>query len=62
MERAQGQGVLRNTTGTAESYDMGVEEQNNEVVIYVQFQWYEKMDLNSDERKCRVNNRQSSPT
>ena len=50
-----GQGVLRNTTGSALSYDMGVEVQNNEVAIYVQCQWYEKMDLNSDERKYRVN-------
>jgi len=38
-----GQGVLRNTTGSTLSYDMGVEVQNNEVAIYVQ--WYEKMDF-----------------
>ena len=38
-----GQGVLRNVTGSALSYDMGVEMQNNEVAIYVQ--WYEKMDF-----------------
>ena len=48
-----GQGVLRNMTGTAERYDMGIEVQNNEVAIYVQ--WYEKMDVNSDECKYRVN-------
>ena len=47
------QGVRRNTTGSAVSYDMGVEVQTSEVAIYVQ--WYEKMDLNSDERKYRVN-------
>ena len=48
-----GQGVLRNMTGTAERYDMGIEVQNNEVAIYVQ--WYEEMDVNSDECKYRVN-------
>ncbi len=50
-----GQGVLRNTTGSAVtvSYEMGVKVQNSEVAIYVQ--WYEKTDLNSDERKYRVN-------
>ena len=48
-----GQGVLRNVTGSAVSYEMGIEVQNSEVAIYVQ--WYEKMDLNSDERKYRVN-------
>jgi len=50
-----GQGVLRNTPGAAVSYEMGVKVQNknSEVAIYVQ--WYEKTDLNSDERKYRVN-------
>ncbi len=48
-----GQGVLRNITGSAVSYEMGIEVQNSEVAIYVQ--WYEKMDLDSDERKYRVN-------
>ncbi|KAL7490747.1 hypothetical protein ACHAWT_000278 [Skeletonema menzelii] len=48
-----GQGVLKNTTGRATKYDMGIEVQNNEVATYVQ--WYEKIDLNSDERKYRVN-------
>ena len=50
-----GQGVLRNTPGSAVSYEMGVKVQNKncEVAIYVQ--WYEKTDLNSDERKYRAN-------
>ncbi len=48
-------GVLRNMTGTAKryDYDMGIEVQNNEVAIFVQ--WYEKMDVNSDECKYRAN-------
>jgi hypothetical protein len=41
-----GQGVLKNTTGSTTSYPMGIEVKRNEVAIYVQ--WYEKIDLNSD--------------
>lgn len=47
-----GQGVLKNTTGRTTSYPMGIEVKQNKVAIYVQ--WYEKIDLNSDELKYHV--------
>ena len=47
-----GGGVLQNTTNRAEKYPMGVEVRKNEVAIYVQ--WYEKIDVNSDEPKYHV--------
>ena len=47
-----GQGVRQNETMRTEKYPMGVEVKTNEVAIYVQ--WYEKIDMNSDEPKYHV--------
>ncbi len=47
-----GQGVRQNETTRTEKYPMGVEVKTNEVAIYVQ--WYEKIDMNSDEPKYHV--------
>jgi hypothetical protein len=47
-----GRGVKQNTTNRAVKYPMGVEVKKNEVAIYVQ--WYEKMNLNSNEPKYHV--------
>ncbi len=54
-----GQGVLQNTTSRTTKYKMGIEVKRNEVAIFVQ--WYEKIDLFSDELKYHVSREVTLP-